>query len=141
MENLKTNLMINEEKSIKNTLLYIRNVNINIESYESKILSEDSIENVIKCQVVYEGENRVLKYDVSGSMSLDEYIRSKKLKKEDICRVVIAIDEVLMSIENYLLSENSLSLEPKLVRVVKKANNRIDFMIIILIFHMSYQSF
>lgn len=127
MENLKTNLMINEEKSIKNTLLYIRNVNINIGSYESKILLEDNIENVIKCQVVYEGENRVLKYDVSGSMSLDEYIRAKKLKKEDICRVVIAIDEVLMSIENYLLSENSLSLEPKLVRVVKKANNHIDF--------------
>lgn len=127
MEMLNRKLEISEEKSIKNTLLYIKNINVNTESYEAKILSEDSIENMIKYQLVYEGENRVLKYDVSNTISLDEYLKFKKLTKKDLCRILFAIDEILLSIENYLLSENSLVLDMKLVRVSKKKNDNISF--------------
>lgn len=127
MESLMTNLVINEEKSIKNTFIYIRNLKINEESYEAKILSEDNIENIIKYQIVYEGENRVLKYDVSNSMSLDECIKIKSLTKDDICRIMLAIDEVLMSIENYLLSESSIALDFRLIRVVKKKESKLKY--------------
>ena len=127
MEMLNRKLEISEEKSIKNTLLYIKNINVNTESYEAKILSEDSIENMIKYQLAYEGENRVLKYDVSNTISLDEYLKFKKLTKKDLCRILFAIDEILLSIENYLLSENSLVLDMKLVRVSKKKNDNISF--------------
>lgn len=127
MEMLNRKLEISEEKSIKNTLLYIKNINVNTESYEAKILSEDSIENMIKYQLAYEGENRVLKYDVSNTIGLDEYLKFKKLTKKDLCRILFAIDEILLSIENYLLSENSLVLDMKLVRVSKKKNDNISF--------------
>lgn len=126
MEMLNRELVINEEKSIKNTLLYIKKINVNVESYESKILSEDNIENLIKYQIAYEGEDRVLKYDVSNTISLDEYLKLKKFTKKDICRIIFAIDEILLSIENYLLSENSLALDLKLVRVSKKKNDSIN---------------
>lgn len=127
MEMLNSELVISEEKNIKNTLLYIKNSNVNTESYESKILSEDNIENMIKYQLVYDGENRVLKYDVSGTIGLDEYLKQKKLTKKDICKVLFAIDEILLSIENYLLSENSLALDLKLIRVLKKKSDSICF--------------
>lgn len=127
MEMLNRKLEISEEKSIKNTLLYIKNINVNTESYEAKILSEDSIENMIKYQLAYEGENRVLKYDVSNTIGLAEYLKFKKLTKKDLCRILFAIDEILLSIENYLLSENSLVLDMKLVRVSKKKNDNISF--------------
>lgn len=127
MEMLNRKPEISEEKSIKNTLLYIKNINVNTESYEAKILSEDNIENMIKYQLAYEGENRVLKYDVSNTISLDEYLKFKKLTKKDLCRILFAIDEILMSVENYLLSENSLALDTKLVRVSKKKNDNISF--------------
>ena len=127
MEMLRNSLIISEEKNIKNTALYIKNVNINAESYESKILSEENIENIIKFQVVYDGDKRILKYDVSNSISLDEYLKTKKLNKNDLCKIISAVDEILLSVENYLLSENSIALDLKLVRVVKKANNSIGF--------------
>ena len=37
MELMRNELLINEEKNIKNTFLYVRNVDINVESYEAKI--------------------------------------------------------------------------------------------------------
>ena len=132
MEMLNNKLVICEEKNIKNTLLYIKNINVNVESYESKILSEDNIENLIKYQIAYEGENRVLKYDVSNTIGFDEYLKLQRLTTKDICRILYAIDEILQSIENYLLSENSLALDLKLIRVSKKKidNIRIKFIAI-----------
>ena len=127
IEMMKNNLIINEEKSIKNTLLYIRNLQVNTESYESKILAEENIENIIKYQIVYEGENSVLKYDVSNTVGFDEYLKTKRLKKEDICKIVSSIDDILFSVENYLLSENSIALDLKLIRVAKNGRGKISF--------------
>ena len=127
IETMKNNFIINEEKSIKNTLLYIRNLQVNTESYESKILAEENIENIIKYQIVYEGENRVLKYDVSNTVGFDEYLKTKRLKKEDICKIVSSIDDILLSVENYLLAEGSIALDLKLIRVAKNARGNISF--------------
>lgn len=137
MELVNSNLLINEEKSIKNSILYIRNINVNIESYEAKILAEENIDNIIKYQVMYEGENRVLKYDVSNTIGLSEYLKTKKLGKKDICNMLISIDDVLLSIENYLLSENSLALDLSLVRVVEKNKGGVSFKFIAIPNHNS----
>lgn len=127
IETMRNNLIINEEKTIKNTLLYIRNLQVNTESYESKILAEENIENIIKYQIVYEGENRVLKYDVSNTIGFDEYLKTKRLKKDDICKIISAIDDILFSVENYLLSESSIALDLKLIRVTKNARGSMLF--------------
>ena len=132
MEMVRSNLIINEEKSIKNTSLYIKNVKINNEGYEAKILSEENIENVIKYQMIYDGENRVLKYDVSNTIGFDEYLKQRKLNKKDICSIISTIDDMLMGIENYLLSENSVTLDLKLIRVIKKDNNRNSYKFILI---------
>lgn len=132
MEMVRSNLIINEEKSIKNTSLYIKNVKINNESYEAKILSEENIENVIKYQMIYDGENRVLKYDVSNTIGFDEYLKQRKLNKKDICSIISTIDDMLMGIENYLLSENSVTLDLKLIRVIKKDNNKNSYKFILI---------
>ena len=122
MERMVNSLDINEEKSIKNTLLYLKNVEINTEGYEYKILSEEFIENIIKFQLIYDGANQVLKYDVSSTISLDEYLKTIKLKKKDICDILLAIDDVLFSIENYLISENSVILDLRAIRLKKLRN-------------------
>lgn len=118
-----SNLEISEEKNIKNTSLYIKNTKLNEESYEAKILSEENIENIIKYQIIYDGENRILKYDVSNTISLEEYLKSNKLRKKDVCDVLVAIDDMLLSIENYLISENSILLDLKCIRINKYRNN------------------
>lgn len=128
VEKLKNNLEIYEEKSIKNTYLYVKNINVNTESYESKILSEDNIESIIKYQVAYDGEQRILKYDVSNTASFEEFIKHKKLNKKDLCEILVSIDDMLSSLENYLVSENSIPLDLKLIRVVRvKDRNKYKF--------------
>ncbi|MBP3200554.1 MAG: hypothetical protein J6M39_02790 [Lachnospiraceae bacterium] len=119
---VSNNIEIFEEKNIKNTSLYIKNIRLNAESYEAKILTEENIENVIKYQIVYEGENRLLKYDVSNTISFEEYLKTNKLRKKDVCDILLAIDDILFSIENYLISENSILLDLKAIRIVKKRN-------------------
>ena len=127
ISNYVNNIDIIEEKGIKNTSLYISNVKLNTESYEYKILSEDNIENILKFQLVYDGENRVFKYDVSNTLSLEEYVKTNKLRKKDICDILIAIDDILLSIENYLISENSLFLDLKAIRLMRHRNNRLKY--------------
>lgn len=113
------NIEVKEEKGIKNTSIFIKNAKVNVESYESKILTEDNIENIIKYQISYDGENRVLKYDVSNTLSFEEYLKTNKLRKNDVCDILLAIDDILMSIENYLISENSILLDLKAIRIAK----------------------
>ena len=127
MEKILNNIEYVEEKSIKNTLLYITNLKINAESYEYKILSEETIENMIKFQMAYEGENQLLKYDVSNTISLEEYLKTNKLNKKDVCDIILAIDDILFSIENYLVSENSLVLDLKAIRLTRLRNSRIKY--------------
>ena len=126
-EIMKNKMVINEVKNIRNTLVILRNINIDSECYESKILMEENIDNIFKYQINYEGENRILSFDVSKTISLDEYLSNNKLKKDDVCRLIYSIDGILLSLENYLVSENSLALDLKLIRVVCNKDKIIDF--------------
>ena len=132
MEKMVNNLDIQEEKSIKNTLLYLKHMQINTESYEYKILSEENIDSIIKFQIAYDGADQILKYDVSNTISLEEYLKNIKLKKKDVCEILLAIDKVLFNIENYLISENSVILDLKTIRLskIRKGNNRYRFIAI-----------
>lgn len=132
LEKMKNSIEVSEEKSIKNTSLFIRNININSESYETKILLEENIDNVMKFQIVYEGEQRALRFDVSNTVSFEEYLKVYKLKKQDLCDIIDSIDDMLSSIENYLIAESSVALDLKLIRLVKDKNNKINLKFIII---------
>lgn len=127
INNYVNNIDVVEEKGIKNTSLYISNVKLNTESYEYKILSEENIDNILKFQLAYDGENRIFKYDVSNTLSLEEYVKTNKLRKKDICDILISIDDILLSVENYLISESSLFLDLKAIRLLRHRNNKIKY--------------
>lgn len=113
------NIVIKEEKNIKDTKLILKNVNVDTDTYEAKILMEENIENIYKFQIVYDSECRSVVYDVTDTISFEEYLKSNRLCKDDICELIISIDEILTSLENYLVSENSVALDLRLIRVVK----------------------
>lgn len=131
LEKVKQDIDIVEEKGIRNQGMYIRNVYVNSESYETKILLEENIENILKLQIVYEDGKETIFYDVSGTVSLDEYLKSHKIKKDILCKVLINIDRTLANIENYLISENSLMLDVRTIRVLKDGNSfKLKFIVI-----------
>ena len=131
MDILNNKLIFNIEKNMKNTFLTIQNIKINLQSYESKILEEETIENVIKYQIDYDGNNEILKYNISGMFSLENYLKTNKLKKKDIIFIIKSIDNVLNNIENYLLSENSIVLDPAAIMIEKEKNkSKLNFLMI-----------
>lgn len=131
MDILNNKLIFNIEKNMKNTFLIIQNIKINLQSYESKILEEETIENVIKYQIDYDGNNEILKYNISRMFSLENYLKTNKLKKKDIIFIIKSIDNVLSNIENYLLSENSIVLDPAAIMIEKEKNkSKLNFLMI-----------
>ena len=116
----KDSILLCTEKSIKNNFLVIKNVNINVQSYEFKILQEEKNKSLLQPKLDYEGESMILKYDISNKISLDDYIKSNKLKCNDLKTIVKAINNMLNEIEIYLVSENSILLDTKSIYIDKR---------------------
>ena len=116
----KDSILLCTEKSIKNNYLVIKNVNINVQSYEFKILQEEKNKSLLQPKLDYEGESMILKYDISNKISLDDYIKSNKLKCNDLKTIVKAINNMLNEIEIYLVSENSILLDTKSIYIDKR---------------------
>ena len=120
LELTKDAIILYTEKSIKNNFLIIKNVNINSQSYEFKILQEEKNDKLLQPKLDYEGESMVLKYDISNKISLDDYIKSNKLKSNDLKTIIKSINTMLNEIENYLISENSIILDTKSIYIDKR---------------------
>ena len=116
----KDAIILYTEKSIKNNFLIIKNVSLNIQSYEFRILQEEKNDKLLQPKLDYEGEAMVLKYDISNKVSLDDYIKSNKLKSNDLKTIIKSINSMLNEIENYLVSENSIIHDTKSIYIDKR---------------------
>lgn len=110
-------------KSIKGNFIYINDVYINNESYEYKILMEQDIDNVNKMEIEYDGNKTNLKYDISNKITLENYLLQKKLNVASLLLIIKNVNNLLNSISNYLLSENSITLDFRTI-VIDKVNNK-----------------
>ena len=128
--NDKKEIEISFDKSVKNTYLNIKNVIINHNSYETKILQEEEIENILKFQIIYEENNEILRYNISNLITLEEYLKLNKLKSIDLKFIIKSIDSILNRIENYLLSENSIYLETNTIFVDRNGIIKLKFVAI-----------
>lgn len=116
----KDSILLCTEKSIKNNFLIIKNVNLNTQSYEFKILQEEKNDKLLQPKLDYDGDSLILKYDISNKVSLDDYIKSNKLKSNDLRTIIKSINIMLNEIENYLVSENSILLDTKSIYIDKR---------------------
>ena len=115
------------EKDINDSYMYIDGVKVNKDSYESTLLKNTAIDRILKYYLVDNGEISKLRYDITGLASLDSYVKKHSLKQEDITFIIREISNMLMSAENYLISENSIILNPETIMITlsKNKNNNI----------------
>ena len=110
-------------KSIKGNFIYIKDVYVNNESYEYKILMEQDIDNVNKMQIEYDGNKVNLLYDINNKITLENYLLQKKLNVASLLLIIKNINNLLNSISNYLLSENSVTLDFRTIVIDKEGKN------------------
>ena len=118
-------------KSIKGNFIYIKDVYVNNESYEYKILMEQDIDNVNKMQIEYDGNKVNLLYDINNKITLENYLLQKKLNVASLLLIIKNINNLLNSISNYLLSENSIILDFRTIVIDREGRNtRLKFCLV-----------
>lgn len=83
------------------------------ESFEIRMLTENSIEGLLKFRIKQEERGRYYCYEITSKQPLSRLLEFKEIKKEELRRLIMEIGAVLKRIEDYLLSESNLLLEPE----------------------------
>lgn len=81
-------------------------------SYESKMASAVTSPYLLAPSAVFMERKACFEYSISGLVSLDEYMTGKNIGSEDIISLLTQIDTAAAVVQNYLLSESSLLIDP-----------------------------
>lgn len=115
------------EKNINDSFMYISGVKINTDSYESILLKNENIDRILKYYLVENDENPKIRYDITGLISFESYTKKNALKEHDISFIINEISKMLITSENFLISENSIILNPETIMMTlsRDKNNNI----------------
>ena len=84
--------------------------------YECQMLAGNSIEGLLKFRVEYQEEKRQFYYEITSRQPLSRMLEKRRVKGEEIRRLMLDLIELLRRIEEYLLNEEQLLLDPEIGR-------------------------
>ncbi len=88
-----------------------------IEEYELYILEKHQIPGVLQMQTACsEGKRRYL-YDISGKQQIDDYFSGRKISYEELQGFLLSVQELCVSLSEYLLREEGICLEMEFIYV------------------------
>ena len=91
-------------------------------SYRFRMLTENRISSLLPCRKAEIDCEELLYYDISGLISLDEYLRSNTIKSDTLQRFLGALLQLIEKLEDYLLTADNLILAPDYVFVSQKCS-------------------
>lgn len=103
-----------ERKLKGNSLILIEDC-VKEESFEEKMICENSIKGLLPCEVRYEDDKKTFIYDITSKQSLMQLFEERMLQESDIRKIIQALIQIKSVFEDYLLSEDNLILDPKFV--------------------------
>lgn len=102
--------------------IYIEDVKINLEKYDAKILAFEYIDGFVKCDEI---DKDYMTFKKDGQ-TLSEYFKDNKLSANDIIGFIEDIYKAVSSIENYLVSENTMLMD--LDAIIINNNHHLEFL-------------
>ncbi len=115
------------EKNINDSFMFIEDVKINKNCYESILLKNENVDRLLKFYITDNNGMQKLRYDISNLVSLESYIKKNTLDKKEISFIINEIYNMLKQTENYLISENSIILNPKTIMVALSNDKKLGF--------------
>ena len=104
---------ISYKREMRHNYLILEAAGTEEENFEIRMLTENSIEGLLKFRVKQEEIGRYYCYEITSKQPLSRLLEFKEIKKEELIRLIAEIGAVLKRIEDYLLSESNLFLEPE----------------------------
>lgn len=98
---------------------YIRSINSSymqltqtgsMEDCEVHMLLENKIYGLLPLKYMYEDERNVCRYDITGKLALDTWLRAKPLDKTIILQLLSSVCGILERIDSYLLLQQNILL-------------------------------
>lgn len=104
---------ISYKREMRHNYLILEAEEAEEESFEIRMLTENTIEGLLKFRIKQEEMGRYYCYEITSKQPLSRILEFKEIKKEELSRLIIEIGAVLKRIEDYLLLESGLLLEPE----------------------------
>ncbi|ETP72227.1 hypothetical protein UYO_1828 [Lachnospiraceae bacterium JC7] len=108
-------LNISYEHSLRHSYMHIKNITVPAGTYESRLLKETCIPGSLKMNHNAATEENNLCYVISGLESMEKYLESHPLTHNAISSFMECLNRLLSSLEEYMVSENSVFLSPSSV--------------------------
>jgi|GEM_PF-1068581 len=109
------NYNISFEHGLRHSYMHIKDVAITNDAYETRLMRETSIPGALNMIIDTSTEESALSYDISGLEPMDKYIESNPLAHLGIARFMENLNDLLLSLEEYMISENSVVLVPSAI--------------------------
>lgn len=103
------------EKSPSGSRLLIEGGSFREDNYENKVLQNSRIPGSLPFRPLLRDEDVLFSYDIRSLESLDSRCREKKLDYRELSVLMESLNGLLLSLEEYLLPEKLILLEPSLI--------------------------
>lgn len=105
------------KKNLSKSYMCVEGQGKPIEEYELYILEKHKIPGLLQMQTVLsEGKCRYL-YDISGKQQIEDYFSGRKMGYDMLQRFLLSIQEMCVSLSEYLLREDGVCLEMEFIYV------------------------
>jgi hypothetical protein len=114
---METKMQITYRREIKHNYMIIDPEEMEWEGYESRMLQNNSVEGLLPLQIRQTQDGIRFYYDITSRQPLLRLLEAQKWKAEQIRRLLIGIFGVLERMENYLIRESRILLDPEYIYV------------------------
>ncbi len=104
-------------KNLSKSYMCIQEQGKPVEKYELQMIEGRSIPGILPMQSVISEGKRSYLYDISGKQQIEDYLSGKKMDYAMLRVFLIAIQQVCLSLSEYLLREEGICLEIGLIYV------------------------
>ena len=85
--------------------------------YEARMLANNSIDGLLRFHIKYMDERQSYYYDITSMQPLSRLLQNRFIDRGEICQLLIELHVALVRMEEYLLSEDGLLLDPDYIYV------------------------
>lgn len=104
-------------KNLNRSYMCIREQGQPVEQYELQMLESYNVPGLLSVQTVISEGERLYLYNISGKQQLEDYLSGKKIGYEMLKRFLISIQQICLSLSEYLLREEGICLEMEFIYV------------------------
>ncbi len=103
------------KRDLNHIYLIFRGVSLETESYQVRMLAGNSVPSILNCRIVNVDGEYLLYFDITSKQKLASYFEDRQLDHKDLLFILSEIVLVMEQMEDYLLKEELLLLDPEYI--------------------------